>query len=197
MADPRIGVTRWSNLRPVPWKNGGGLTRELVSSPRVAGAPVPDWRVSLADIEQPGPFSTFPGVDRVITLLEGPAAVLTSDTWTHTLVPGDPFRFSGDDAVTCGLPHGPCRVLNVMTSHDGPHAEVQVGHLDAQVLLDTDPDPWRRLLLVSLVDGLRVSSSGEAWTLRRYDLLEASEATEPLEVQPGRVVAVRIAEGPR
>jgi len=46
-------------LIAVPWKNGGGITRE--SAQRVA----PDgfaWRISLADVERQCDFSSFPAL---------------------------------------------------------------------------------------------------------------------------------------
>ena len=53
---------------PQPWRNGGGLTRELLAWPGSG-----DWvlRVSVADIEADGPFSAFPGIDRWFTVLSG------------------------------------------------------------------------------------------------------------------------------
>ena len=43
------------DVAPQPWANGGGTTRELLVAEDGA------WRVSLAEIEQDGPFSSFPG----------------------------------------------------------------------------------------------------------------------------------------
>jgi len=41
------------------WKNGGGTTREIL---RVPAEPTAfDWRLSLATIDSPGPFSAFEG----------------------------------------------------------------------------------------------------------------------------------------
>ncbi len=58
-----------STLPVTPWKNGGGETREIIC------VPAPDapflWRASIATLQADGPFSPFPGVDRVITLLAG------------------------------------------------------------------------------------------------------------------------------
>lgn len=55
----------------MPWKNGGGMTRELVCQPPDADMDSFDWRVSIAHIASDGPFSSFSGVDRIITLLSG------------------------------------------------------------------------------------------------------------------------------
>ena len=71
MTDAGMQVTRWAGLSPVPWKNGGGVTRELASAPPDARSYDVGWRVSIADITRSGSLSTFPGLDRVITLIDG------------------------------------------------------------------------------------------------------------------------------
>ena len=83
----------------VPWKNGGGSTRELACWPPGAGMDNFAWRVSVATIARPGPFSAFPGVDRQIMLLEGDGVQLqaAAGQWKHALTQRwEPFAFSGD-----------------------------------------------------------------------------------------------------
>ena len=53
----------------MPWKNGGGVTHELWRTPKAG--PEFDLRISIAEVAANGPFSLFPGVDRIITLLSG------------------------------------------------------------------------------------------------------------------------------
>lgn len=54
--------------RWMPWRNGGGRTAEI----HVEGdAAAPGWRLSLAIIEQDGPFSAWPGMDRTLVWLDG------------------------------------------------------------------------------------------------------------------------------
>jgi len=59
-----------ATVPPTPWKNGGGATRELACWPSGAGMHDFEWRVSVATIAAPGPFSAFAGVDRQIMLLD-------------------------------------------------------------------------------------------------------------------------------
>src|SRR5665647_2813187 len=77
MGPDHLGIVRFAELPVIPWRNGGGVTREVVAS----GGSDPqdfDWRISIADVSQSGPFSAFPGVDRVITLVEGARPVDTT-----------------------------------------------------------------------------------------------------------------------
>jgi hypothetical protein len=95
-----LGVVRFAQLAAVPWRNGGGLTREVVSS----GGSGPlgfDWRISIADVSQPGPFSSFPGVDRIMTLVAGERMDLVIDGVEHALEPLEPLSFDGASRTSC------------------------------------------------------------------------------------------------
>jgi environmental stress-induced protein Ves len=112
-----------------PWKNGGGVTREIVCQPPGAGMADFDWRVSIAHIASDGPFSAFPGVDRVITLLSGAGVHLQSDDGQvdHRLdVPLAPFAFAGEAPIHARLLAGDCHDFNVMTRRSACSASLQV-----------------------------------------------------------------------
>ncbi|MBT2553389.1 HutD family protein [Arthrobacter sp. ISL-5] len=110
-------IIRFADLRPQPWRNGGGVTRELASHPRAASAQdgVWDWRVSIADVTKAGDFSAFPGMERVLTVIDGELLLLTVDGGEHPLEKYRPFRFSGEAATSSALPTGDIRDLNVIT----------------------------------------------------------------------------------
>lgn len=118
-----------ATLTATPWKNGGGVTREIVCQPPGAGMDTFDWRVSIAHIESSGPFSSFVGVDRVITLLEGTGVRLqhTDGAFDHRLdTPLVPFAFAGEAPVMGTLLAGDCHDFNVMTRRTACRAEVAV-----------------------------------------------------------------------
>lgn len=102
-------------LPAMPWKNGGGSTRELACWPPGAALDDFDWRVSIATIAASGPFSAFPGVDRTIMLLEGDGVRLQSARFDRSLdTPHAPFAFEGDATVDCTLLGGPSIDFNLM-----------------------------------------------------------------------------------
>ncbi|MGH6625997.1 MAG: HutD/Ves family protein [Burkholderiaceae bacterium] len=118
-----------SQLSPTPWKNGGGVTCEIVCVPPGAGIGDFDWRVSIASIAADGPFSAFPGVDRVIVLLDGSGVRLRSRDGKvdHRLdTPLAPFAFAGELPIDCSLLAGPSSDFNVMTRRGLLHAELRV-----------------------------------------------------------------------
>lgn len=145
-------VVRWAEAVEVPWKNGGGITRELV----VEGGATFDWRLSAATIDSDGPFSDFPGVDRVLVLLRGNGVVLEIDGAEVRLAsPGDGVEFAGEARVASRLVDGPTVDLNLMTRRevlsrtwavvatgepaiDGPADVVVVHVLDGTVTVDGD-----------------------------------------------------------
>lgn len=120
-------IIRFAELKAQPWRNGGGVTREVARH----SAPVPspespgpgstgsdggwDWRVSIADVSKAGDFSAYPGMDRVLTVVEGELLLLMVDGAEHPLEKYRPYRFSGDAAAAGGLPTGDIRDLNVIT----------------------------------------------------------------------------------
>ena len=100
------------DTRPAPWRNGGGTTRELVAFP------VRDqwhWRLSVADITQDGPFSSFEGVSRWFAVLQGKGVRLSVDGAIHTLTPESaPLAFGGAACTTCEMLAGPTQDFNLM-----------------------------------------------------------------------------------
>ena len=110
-------IIRYAELRSEPWRNGGGVTRELASHPQAASAQdgAWDWRVSIAELTKAGDFSPFPGMERVLTVIEGELLLLTVDGEEHPLEKYRPFRFSGEAAAHGALPTGDIRDLNVIT----------------------------------------------------------------------------------
>lgn len=111
-----MSILRLADCPAVPWKNGLGRTRELAIQPPGAGMDDFQWRVSVAEVETAAPFSAFPGVDRVIALLDGDGFTMTLDDGrVHALTtPCAPFAFSGEAGVQVALAGGPCRDFNLM-----------------------------------------------------------------------------------
>jgi len=98
-------------LVPVPWANGGGITREVAAERDEDGIL---WRVSLAEVEADGPFSSLPGLHRILTVVQGPGMELETPDGVLEAWPMRPVHFSGALPVMGRLPQGPIRDLNVM-----------------------------------------------------------------------------------
>ena len=122
-------VRRFADLEPVPWRNGRGVTREVVAEP--AGAAWA-WRVSMAEVAGDDDFSVFPDVDRTIIVVAGGGMALTVDGVETVLAePFVPFAFDGDATTACRLLVGPLRDLNLMVRRGAARATPDVVALRA------------------------------------------------------------------
>ncbi|MBV8603570.1 MAG: HutD family protein [Pelomonas sp.] len=123
-----------AQVQPQRWKNDGGWTRELLAWPHLA-----DWtlRVSVADIEADGPFSSFAGVQRWFAVLEGTGVRL----YEYEMRPGDELlSFDGALAPDCTLLGGATRDFNLMHRRDQGRLRVVPA---AQVpALQAEPADW-------------------------------------------------------
>ncbi|ETV92792.1 hypothetical protein H310_13012 [Aphanomyces invadans] len=139
-----VGV---ADVPPAPWKNGGGVTRQLVAWP----VGVPEWtiRVSIADVEQDGPFSSFEGIRRWFGILEGVGVNLFG---SMDIVVGDPlYEFDGGLAPSCTLLEGHnVRDFNVML-REAPGRHLSV--VDAKVTPNLAVDASTQWVGLFSVDG--------------------------------------------
>jgi uncharacterized protein len=116
------------DYQDMPWKNGGGVTRELLRWPHPRRPKDFRVRLSIATVATPGPFSLFPGVDRTLVVLEGEGMVLAlaREEREVTLRPtSPPFAFPGEAPCDCRLLGGPVRDFNVMVDRNLATASVE------------------------------------------------------------------------
>lgn len=135
-----------AHARRVPWKNGRGVTDEIALGP--AGSSFEqgdfDWRVASAPVVEAGPFSTFPGFERVLVVTQGAGLRLRhgpDGAWV-TLAPLTPYAFSGDVPTDAELVDGPVRDLNALVRRAYGRALVHVlqpGPAGAEALLGPGP----------------------------------------------------------
>ena len=125
-----------ADVVPSAWKNGGGVTRELLSWPSPT-----EWvfRMSVAEVQADGPFSNFAGVQRWFAVLSGVGVRLSIGAAApyeeHTLTTDSaPFCFDGALPVGCTLIDGATQDFNLMVRADQARAQMQrvVGSLQTE-----------------------------------------------------------------
>jgi environmental stress-induced protein Ves len=114
-------VIHLADVPPAPWRNGGGVTRELAAWPAQGEWA---WRMSVAEVAQSGPFSRFDGITRWFAVLQGAGVVLhvrtpsdsdAAGAGEHRLSSGDtPLCFDGSAPTDCQLIDGPTQDFNLM-----------------------------------------------------------------------------------
>ena len=176
----RIRVLRHRDRRPAPWANGGGVTYEVIRSPNDGDDF--DWRLSVAEVATEGPFSSYPGVDRILLLLQGSMSLKIDDRVDH-LGPCAPVSFPGEASVVSVLPSGPTMDLNVMTRRGRATADVEVlSHPDFEFSPDQESDTF-----VFVADG--------TWRVAGKDLApwDCVVAEEPIRLHgEGTLAVVRL-----
>ena len=117
-------VIQPSAWRRQPWKNGRGFTSEVLRIPDVDDFTV---RISVADVGESGPFSTFPGYTRWSLLLEG-----WLDLDGVRMESGHIVELDGARSIDATV-HAPSRLLNIL----GKDVYVGIGAAsDVRVLFD-------------------------------------------------------------
>jgi environmental stress-induced protein Ves len=106
-----------------PWRNGGGTTRAFVEETEGG------WRISLADVARDGPYSRFPGMDRLSLVIQGEGIDLQgpgrgTGTDVVALEPGHPAQYDGGIAWQATLRDGPVVALNAMALRDRFRARI-------------------------------------------------------------------------
>ncbi|MGF0537857.1 HutD/Ves family protein [Agrobacterium sp. ES01] len=154
-------ILRATDHTAMPWKNGGGVTREVASAPALNESSPFVWRLSLATIRQSGPFSLFPGIDRTIAALRGDPVRLTIDgkevAQLHAL--GEPFAFSGDAKVSAFTDGAETIDLNIMTLRGHAHHDMARLGWAGETTIET----WHRLTMLVFTSAVRISSDAHAF----------------------------------
>ncbi|WP_413288793.1 HutD family protein [Bdellovibrio sp. HCB337] len=124
-----LKFTSKSQYQVMPWKNGQGMTAQIQMFPEGASFPDGDflWRLSSATVQASGPFSLFPGCDRILVVLSGEGLLLNS----ARLEPLNPIRFSGEFVIDCQLIGGEVVDLGLIFRRDKVQADVSIETLPA------------------------------------------------------------------
>lgn len=200
----RARVLRNVDYQRMRWKNSGGWTMELAVSPESArdAGDTFDWRISIAEIESDGAFSTFPDCERYIALLDGIGMELRFDAAPSVRLDRrlQFFRFAGEWQAQGLLLSGPVRDFNVIVRRDAIHADVWHRPLvGPMVFLSEASTTW----FVHVVSGeAAVKNRADSPTLAAGDclLLEADDDADNILLTGGGEVLIvkltRVADSP-
>jgi environmental stress-induced protein Ves len=133
-------VLRSGDYSRTHWKNDGGWTTEIARSDNEASGDF-RWRVSIAEIETDGPFSSFPGVTRDLLLLEDNGIELDIDDNAPLRLSArfERAHFEGESRVQCHLLAGATRDFNVMARRDAVRAEIVARPLVGSMMVFSEP----------------------------------------------------------
>ena len=116
-----------TTLVAVPWRNGHGTTRDIMTVTAPDGAL--RWQVGIADLERDAPFSLFPHCDRLFTPLTSTPALAFHDGPFEPCPPLVPKAFPGDVPTRARIPI-PGRAFNLVWDRRRHHGTVAVLHVE-------------------------------------------------------------------
>lgn len=160
----------------MPWANGRGTSYEVV---RGGGDPW-SWRVAIAPVVEDGPFSSLPGVDRWLAVMDDAPIVLVIDGTECGAHRGEVVAFAGESQVTARLPDGPTRDCGLMVRRGFATGGMRV----------TGQGRVRGTVLVAL-ERASVRADDQVVTLSPGDALLSHEPFD-VQVAAGRVVVIAI-----
>lgn len=122
-------IIRAGELRPVPWRNGQGVTRDVATHTGPDGALL--WQVSIAELTRDADFSHFPECDRVFTPVSGgPVELSFHGGPFQPCPPLRPVSFAGEWPTRCRVAGQPARAFNVIADRRICRAACEVIILD-------------------------------------------------------------------
>ena len=177
-------IYRSDAYRQVPWRNGLGQTAEILTFPE--GAEDFAWRISMAPVVTDGSFSIFPGIDRVLTVIEGEGLHLAIADAPAVRVTDAPIAFPGDVPCQATLTAGPITDLNVMTRRG--HWRAVVRHAEVPDRLDGTAHH----LIFAIAEPLTGRVGDTSFTLGPRDTLHLTGAESPALALTGRWLDIQL-----
>jgi hypothetical protein len=132
-----------AKIAPMPWKNGGGITRGLSIGPEGANTDAFDWRVTLADIGRGTfAFSCFPGVERFTFVTGGGMSIARPGAASQEdAEPVHPFvllRVAGEETLQARLDGAPIRAFNLMVRRASASGQATLHRESGEIALACD-----------------------------------------------------------
>ena len=173
-------VQRFGEHREMPWANGKGTSYE-VASDRDASDHW-SWRIAIAPVVQDGTFSSLPGVDRQLVVVDGKGMVLDVDGQSMKCLPDQFVQFSGDATTFARLVDGPVVDLGLMTVRGSVSGTMNVAHPGDVVQCD---------VLVSNGQSVFEDAIGHRYMLEANDAL-LDVRGHHLVLKSGTAISIRI-----
>ena len=154
-------IQRVDEHRAMPWANGRGTSYEIASDRDDEDRW--SWRMAIAPVVVDGQFSSLPGVDRELVVIEGNGMVLDVDGKSVECMPSQVVRFSGDSTTFARLVDGAVVDIGLMTVR---------GTIAGSMVVITDAgDEFASDVTVAVGDAVLETADGKHYRLGNKDAL--------------------------
>ena len=120
-------VLRAADLKSVPWRNGQGTTRDILTVSAPHGRLL--WQVSIADLVRDADFSDFTGFERIFTPIANPVELSFDDGLFAACPALAPVPFAGETRTRCRVRNGPTQAFNAVWDRTAYAVTVGVLHV--------------------------------------------------------------------
>lgn len=140
-----IQLYQKSSFKKMSWKNGKGITTQVLIFPESATLEENDFlfRLSSAAVNENGDFSLFTGKNRILVPIKGAGFQLNE----HIYEKFEIAHFSGDEKVNCVLLQGPVLDVGMIYDPDAIKAHPRILNLKTDLSFSLDPS-WDYTLTV-------------------------------------------------
>ena len=165
----------------MPWANGRGTSYEIASDRNESGEWA--WRLSMAPVNEDGPFSRIECVNRSLAVVVGVGMQLSVDRKKLQCLPMQVVRFRGDAITEATLLDGPIMDINLM---------VRRKEADGEMAIFSDVGVLQRASIVVAVGGsAQVKCDDSTIDLERHDSMLECDA-ETVSLVSGTVCVVSV-----
>ena len=165
-----ITLIKESDQLKMPWKNRQGTTAQILISPKGASLDKLDfdYRLSSAPIKTAGPFSKFPGYQRILLPVSGAGFVLNG----HPYATFEAAHFSGDEETHCELLKKEVTDLGLIYHPERVSANVRVLNVPFPLTLTLEAD---KTYLCHLLSG-ELTVAGQAVAINETLVVNGEES---------------------
>jgi uncharacterized protein len=185
-----IAVVRYAEVPDVPWKNGGGATRQLAIQPCDSHDDF-EWRVSIATMRGTSQFSRFEGIERQLALLQGEVVLSMQKQTLRLTADSAPIKFDGSAPVESSVERGAAVDLNLMY-----RSARWRGRLCRHVWPSTLRVEHGSTTMLCALDAMSVVIGDQRVTLTRFDLIRiaAQNSVQASSSDAGEVYVIELQE---
>lgn len=187
MIKENIQLIKQEHYQRLKWKNGLGRTEQIDIFPEdsLFHESRFTWRMSTAPVTESGPFSLFPGYQRLFIVIEGPGINLYHEKNNQNLIAFTPYHFAGDLKTRGDLINGSIQDFNFIYRPDLVSIHYEIIKMNHQ-----EPLSWVTKEEFNFLFVAQGSLQSSNFTIKKRETLKIKQGMtiEFLAIETGTIV---------